>query len=260
MRGKVVVVTGGSAGIGRATARAFGERGASVGLVARGRAGLDMAVKEIESSGGRAAIAVADVADSEQVDRAAAVIEEELGPIDIWINNAMTTVFSPFKDMNMDEFKRATAVTYLGSVYGAKTALDRMEARDRGVIVQVGSALAHRSIPLQAPYCGAKHARQGFFEALRSELLHDGSGVKIVMAHLPAHNTPQFNWCHTRLPRKPQPVPPIFQQGGGGPGNCLGRRAPPQKRGVGWGINRGYDGNQSFGGTLCRSLSSADQL
>lgn len=209
--GQVVVITGASAGVGRATARAFGRLGASVGLVARGSEGMEAAAKEVEAEGGRAAILTADVADPGQVEEAAARAEEELGPIDVWVNNAMATVFSPFGEISPEEFRRVTEVTYLGTVHGTLAALSRMRRRDGGTIVQVGSALAYRSIPLQSAYCGAKHAIKGFTESLRCELLHEGSNVRISMVHLPALNTPQFHWCRTRLPGHPQPVPPIYQ-------------------------------------------------
>jgi NAD(P)-dependent dehydrogenase (short-subunit alcohol dehydrogenase family) len=208
---EVVVVTGASAGVGRATVRAFAERGASIGLIARGRDGLEATREEIESLGGRALVLVADVADAEQVERAATAVEDAFGPIDIWVNNAMVSVFSPADEMTSADYQRVTEVTYLGYVYGTLAALKRMLPRDRGVIVQVGSALAYRGIPLQSAYCGAKHAVQGFTESVRCELLHDGSNVKITMVQLPALNTPQFNWVKSRLPRKPQPVPPIYQ-------------------------------------------------
>ena len=208
---EVVVITGASAGVGRATARAFGRRGAHVGLIARGREGLEGARADVEKQGGRALVLPADVACYEQVESAAGAVEKEFGPIDIWVNNAMTTVFSPFREIRADEYKRATEVTYLGAVYGTMAALKHMLPRDRGCIVQVGSALAYRSIPLQTPYCGAKHAIRGFTDSLRSELLHDKSGIHLTMVHMPALNTPQFNWCKTRLPRHPKPVPPIFQ-------------------------------------------------
>lgn len=208
---EVVVITGASAGVGRATARAFAERGAKVALLARGQEGLAGAAADVESRGGRPLPIQTDVADSDQVERAAEAVEKEFGPIDIWVNNAMTTVFSPFREISPAEFKRATEVTYLGAVYGTMAALKRMYPRDRGVIVQVGSALAYRSIPLQAPYCGAKHAIRGFTNSLRTELLHDGSQVHLTMVQMPALNTPQFGWCKTRLPRHPQPVPPIFE-------------------------------------------------
>ncbi|HQE28669.1 MAG TPA: SDR family oxidoreductase, partial [Phycisphaerae bacterium] len=210
MKPEIVVVTGASAGVGRATARAFGRRGAWVGLLARGD-GLEAAKKEIERLGGRAVAIHADVADENQVDAAAARVEAELGPIDIWVNNAMTTVFSPFWEITPQEYRRATEVTYLGSVWGTMAALKRMLPRDRGTIVQVGSALAYRAIPLQAPYCGAKHAIRGFTDSIRSELLHYGKNIHLTMVQLPAMNTPQFSWCKTRLPNHPQPVPPIFQ-------------------------------------------------
>ncbi|HEX7232039.1 MAG TPA: SDR family oxidoreductase [Candidatus Binatia bacterium] len=211
MDSQVVVITGASAGVGRATARAFGQRRAQVGLLARGRDGLEAAKQEIEAAGGKALVFAADVAHPEQVEAAAQAVEENLGPIDIWVNNAMTSVFSPIKEMTAEEFKRVTEVTYLGSVYGTLAALKRMLPRDRGVIVQVGSALAYRGIPLQAAYCGAKHAIQGFIDSLRCELLHDHSNVRITMIQMPALNTPQFSWVKSRLPNKPQPVPPIFQ-------------------------------------------------
>ncbi|HET9528800.1 MAG TPA: SDR family oxidoreductase [Blastocatellia bacterium] len=210
-RAEVVVITGASAGVGRAVAREFGKQKAKVGLLARGRDGLEAARAEIESLGGEAIVLPADVADPEQVEAAAERVERELGPIDIWINNAMVSVFSPVKEMTADEFKRVTDVTYLGTVYGTLAALRRMLDRDRGTIVQVGSALAYRGIPLQSAYCGAKHAIQGFTESLRCELLHDGSNIKLTMVQLPALNTPQFGWVKTRLPGKPQPVPPIYQ-------------------------------------------------
>lgn len=208
---EVVVITGASAGVGRATAHAFAERRAHIGLLARGTAALDAARAEVENLGGRAITVPTDVADADQVERAAEAIEQKFGPIDIWINNAMTTVFAPLREITAEEFKRATEVTYLGTVYGTMTALRRMLPRDRGTIVQVGSALAYRSIPLQAPYCGAKHAIRGFTDSLRSELIHDHSNVHLTMVQLPAMNTPQFSWCRTRLPRHPQPVPPIYQ-------------------------------------------------
>lgn len=208
---EVVVITGASAGVGRAVAREFGRRGASVGLIARNRNRLESAKNEIERLGGTALCLAADVANAEEVEHAAQRAESELGPIDIWVNNAMTTIFAPIHEIRPDEYKRATEVTYLGCVYGSMAALKRMLRRDRGVIVQVGSALAYRSIPLQAPYCGAKHAIVGFTDSLRCELIHQESKVQVTMVHLPAMNTPQFSWCRTRLPRHPQPVPPIFE-------------------------------------------------
>ena len=209
--GKVVVVTGASAGVGRAVVREFARQGAQLGLIARGRERLVATKREVEYAGSRAVVLPADVADAYQVGNAAQRVEEELGPIDIWVNNAMTTIFAPFLEITAEEFKRATEVTYLGAVHGTMAALKRMRSRDRGSIVQVGSALAYRSIPLQAPYCGAKHAIVGFTDSIRSELIHDKSNVHITIVHLPAMNTPQFSWCRTRLPRHPQPVPPIFQ-------------------------------------------------
>ena len=208
---EVVAITGASAGVGRATARAFARQGAHVGLLARGHDGLEGARQDVEAAGGKALILPTDVADADQVEAAAAAIEEVFGPIDIWVNNAMVSVFSPVKAMTPAEFRRVTEVTYLGTVYGTLAALRRMLRRDRGTIVQVGSALAYRAIPLQAAYCGAKHAIQGFTESLRCELRHDGSRIRLTMVQLPALNTPQFGWVKSRLPRKAQPVPPIFQ-------------------------------------------------
>lgn len=208
---EVVVITGASAGVGRASAQAFAREGARLGLLARGRAGLEAARREVEQLGGEALILPADVADADAVERAAVEVEARFGPIDVWVNNAMCSVFSPVKEMTPAEFKRVTEVTYLGFVHGSLTALKRMLPRDRGVIVQVGSALAYRGIPLQAAYCGAKHAVQGFCDSLRCELLHDRSKVRVVMVQMPALNTPQFSWVKSRLPNSPQPVPPIFQ-------------------------------------------------
>jgi len=209
--GRVVVVTGASAGVGRAVAREFGARRDKVGLLARGHDGLAAAAKEIEAAGGWAHAVPTDVSDAAAVERAAAEIERELGPIDVWVNNAMVSVLAPFTDVTPEEFQRVTDVTYHGYVNGTRAALTRMLPRDRGVIVQVGSALAYRGIPAQAAYCGAKHAIQGFTESVRCELLHHRSRVRIGMVQLPAVNTPQFEWVLSRLPRRPQPVPPIYQ-------------------------------------------------
>jgi NAD(P)-dependent dehydrogenase (short-subunit alcohol dehydrogenase family) len=210
-RGKVVAVTGASAEVGRAVVREFARQGAQIGLIARGRERLEATRHEVEELGGNALVLPADVANAQQIEAGAERVERELGPIDIWVNDAMTTVFAPFLEITADEFKRTTAVTYLGQVYGTMAALKRMHPRDRGCIVQVGSALAFRSIPLQSPYCGAKHAIVGLTDSIRSELIHNGSAVHITAVRLPAMNTPQFSWCRTRLPRHPQPVPPIFQ-------------------------------------------------
>ena len=206
----VVVVTGASAGVGRATVRAFARAGADIGLLARGIDGLRAAQGEVEAHGRRAVAISVDVANAADVESAAQRIEEELGPIDVWVNNAMVSVFAPVTTLSADEIHRVTEVTYLGVVYGTLAALKRMAPRDRGCIVQVGSALAYRGIPLQAAYCGAKHAIQGFTESLRCELLHDRSRVRVSMVQLPAMNTPQFDWVKSRLPREPQPVPPIY--------------------------------------------------
>lgn len=207
----VVVVTGASAGVGRATVQAFAGRGARLGLLARDRDRLEATRREVEAMGGRALVLPTDVASADAVESAAAAVEEAFGPIDVWINNAMVSVLSPIAHTPADEFKRVTDVTYLGCVYGTLAALRRMQPRDHGVIVQVSSALAHRSIPLQAAYCAAKHAVVGFTDSLRCELIHDGSQVRVTAVHLPALNTPQFSWVKNRLPRQPQPVPPIFQ-------------------------------------------------
>jgi NAD(P)-dependent dehydrogenase (short-subunit alcohol dehydrogenase family) len=211
MRRQIVVVTGASAGVGRAVVRAFARAGADVGLLARGVDGLEGARREVEAEGGRALVCPTDVADAAQVEAAAERIERNLGKIDVWVNNAMVSVFSPVTELQPDEIRRVTDVTYHGVVYGTLAALKRMLPRDRGAIVQVGSALAYRGIPLQAAYCGAKHAIQGFTESLRCELLHVGSNVHVTMVHLPAMNTPQFDWVKSRLPRKAQPVPPIYE-------------------------------------------------
>jgi len=204
-------VTGASGGIGRASALAFARRGDRVALVARGQEGLEGAARDIRLAGGEAIMVPTDVSDPKQVEQAAETVEAALGPIDVWVNVAFTSVFAPFSEIEPEEFKRVTEVTYLGFVYGTMSALKRMQARDRGTIVQVGSALAYRGIPLQSAYCGAKHATQGFHEALRCELLHDGSNVHVTMVQMPAVNTPQFSWVLSRLPKHPQPVPPIYQ-------------------------------------------------
>lgn len=208
---RVVVVTGASAGIGRAVARMCGARGDAVGLLARGETGLDGAARDVHAAGGRALPIVTDMADAAAVDRAAAQVTDAFGPIDVWINVAFTSVFAPFHRITAAEFGRVTAVTYLGFVHGTMAALRRMRPRDRGTIVQVGSALGLRSIPLQSAYCGAKHGIEGFTESLRTELLHDRSAVAVTMVTMPAVNTPQFAWVLSRLPERPQPVPPIYQ-------------------------------------------------
>ncbi len=210
-RNKVVVITGATAGVGRATALAFAKQGAKVGLIARGEEGLESTRREIELAGGEAVACSADVAEASALDEAADRIVRELGPIDIWVNNAMATVFAPVDDITPDEFRRVTEVTYLGGVYGTMAALKRMRARDRGVIVQVSSALSVRSIPLQSAYCGAKHALSGFIDALRCEMIHACSRIHVTAVQLPAMNTPQFEWARNKLPRRPQPVPPIYQ-------------------------------------------------
>ena len=208
---QTIVITGASAGIARATARRYGRRGANVGLIARGQAGLDGAVRDVEEAGGKALAISADVADYEQVEDAARQVEEFFGPIDVWINVAFSSVFAPFSEVSAAEFRRVTEVSYLGFVYGTMVALNRMKARDRGTIVQVGSALGDRSIPLQSAYCGAKHAINGFTSSLRCELLHEHSGVNVTVVQMPAVNTPQFSWVRSKLPNHPQPVPPIYQ-------------------------------------------------
>ena len=205
------MVTGASAGIGRAVARRLAQRGDAVALLARGEEGLEAAAEDVRRAGGTPLPISVDVADFEAVDAAAERVEKELGPIDLWVNNAFSSVFAPFPEIGMDEFARTTEVVYLGYVHGTRAAMSRMLPRDRGVIVQVGSALAYRGIPLQSAYCGAKHAVQGFTESVRVELLHDKSNVRVTMVQMPAVNTPQFGWVLSRLPRNAQPVPPIYQ-------------------------------------------------
>jgi short-subunit dehydrogenase len=211
MERRVVVITGASAGVGRAAAREFAASGARIGLIARGAERLEATAREVREAGGEALPVPADVADAEAVERAAEHIERSLGPIDVWVNAAMATVFAPFHLVSPEEYRRATEVTYLGFVYGTMAALKRMRARGRGTIVQVGSALAYRSVPLQSVYCGAKSAICGFTDSIRSELIHDKVGVDITMVQMPALNTPQFDWARNKLRHRPQPVPPIFQ-------------------------------------------------
>ena len=207
----VVVITGASGGVGRATARRFAKDGAKIALLARGRGGLEAAAREVEELGSRALVLPTDVADADQVEAAAEATEEKLGPIDIWINDAMATIYAEFLDVEPDEYRRATEVTYHGMVWGTRAALRRMAERNRGTIVQVGSALAFRGIPLQAPYCGAKHACKGFTESVITEIRHHGWDIHVSMVHLAGFNTTQFTWGRTKLPKQTQPVPPIYQ-------------------------------------------------
>jgi short-subunit dehydrogenase len=207
----IAAVTGASAGVGRATAVALAKKGYDVALLARGKAGLDGAAEDVRRQGRRALPLAVDVSDAEAVDRAAERIESELGPIELWVNDAMTTVFAPSWDIDANDFRRAVEVTFLGQVWGTQAALARMRPRDRGTIVEVGSALSYMAIPLQSAYCASKFACRGYFEAVRAELLHEKSGIRMCMVHLPAVNTPQFDWCQTTLDRHPMPVPPIYQ-------------------------------------------------
>jgi NAD(P)-dependent dehydrogenase (short-subunit alcohol dehydrogenase family) len=250
-----VAITGASAGVGRATARKFARSGARVALLARGRDGLEATRKEVEELGGKALVVVVDVANADQVEAAAVQIEAELGKIDIWINNAMVSVFSPIKEMTPEEFRRVTEVTFLGCVYGTLAALKRMLPRDCGTIVQVGSALAHRSIPLQSAYCAAKHAMQGFTESLRCELIHDKSEVRVTMVQLPALNTPQFGWVKSRLPRKAQPVPPIFQPEVAAEAIYFAAHHPRREFYVGWSSVKAIIANKIAPGLLDHFLA-----
>jgi NAD(P)-dependent dehydrogenase (short-subunit alcohol dehydrogenase family) len=251
----VVVVTGAGAGLGRAIAREFGKHGAHVGLVSRGRDRLEDAKREVEAVGGKGLVLPGDVADPDAVEAAAARAEETFGPIDVWVNNAMVSVFSPAKEMTPDEFRRVTEVTYLGYVYGTLSALRRMLPRDRGTIVQVGSALAYRSIPLQAAYCAAKHAVVGFTDSLRCELLHDRSRVRLTVVHMPALNTPQFNWVKSRLRRKAQPVPPIFQPEVGAEAVYWAAHHDRRELLVGWPTVQAVWGQKFIPGLLDRYLA-----
>ncbi|MBL8660847.1 MAG: SDR family oxidoreductase [Rhodospirillales bacterium] len=207
----VVVITGASAGVGRATAIAFARRGYAVGLIARGIERLHEAKADVEAAGGVGLALPADVADASAIEAAAERVEQEFGRIDVWVNCAMATVFSPFAAMSAEEYRRVTEVTYLGQVHGTMTAVGRMRLRDRGTVVNVGSALGYHGLPLQSAYCGAKFAIRGFTESLRAELIHDGSRIRISMVVLPAVNTPQFEWARNKLPMRPQPAPPIYE-------------------------------------------------
>ncbi len=243
-RKRVVVVTGASAGLGRSIVREFARKGADIALIARGIEGLEGARREVEAYGGRALFFPIDVADAKAVENAAEETERQLGPIDVWINNAMNSVFSPVKKMTADDYKRVTDVTYLGQVYGALSALKRMVPRDRGSIIFVGSALAYRGIPLQSAYCGSKHAIEGFFDSLRTELMHDGSNVHISMVQLPAMNTTQFKFVKSRLPRKPRPMGTIYQPEVAAEAIEYASRNPRREYYVGWPTVKAIVGNK----------------
>ena len=254
---RVIAITGGSAGVGRATARRFARAGDAVAVLARGRDGLAATAADIERLGGRALTVAADVADAAQVEAAAARIERELGPIDVWINNAMTTVVAPVGEIEPAEFRRVTDVCYHGFVWGTRAALTHMRPRNRGTIIQVGSALAYRSIPLQAAYCGAKHAIRGFTDSLRSELLHDGVDIHLCMVQLPAVNTPQFDWCVNRTNHALQPVPPIFQPEIIADAIYQLSRHPRREVFLGWPAIEAIVGNKLVPGIADRYLASA---
>jgi NAD(P)-dependent dehydrogenase (short-subunit alcohol dehydrogenase family) len=250
-----VVITGASAGVGRATARAFAAQGAALALLGRGSDGLGATVKDVEAAGARAIALELDVADAVAVDDAAEKTESQLGPIDVWVNNAMVSVFSPVHQLSAEEVRRVTEVTYLGYVHGTLSALRRMRPRRQGTIVQVGSALSYRSIPLQAAYCAAKHAIEGFTESLRCELLHDGVGVRVTMVQLPAINTPQFDWVRTRLHRQPRPVAPIFQPEVAAKSIVWAAKHAPRELKVGWPTVRAVYANRLAPGLLDRYLA-----
>jgi NAD(P)-dependent dehydrogenase (short-subunit alcohol dehydrogenase family) len=252
---RVVVITGASAGLGRATARRFADEGAAVALLARGKDRLEAAASELEEKGSPVLALPVDVADAGALEQAAERVEEKLGPIDVWVNNAMATVYAPVAEVDAEEFRRVTEVTYLGSVWGTMAALRRMCPRDSGTIVQVGSALAYRGIPLQSSYCGAKHALQGFLESVRTELLHDGSGVRLTVVHLPALNTPQFSWGRTKMPKEPQPVPPIFQPELAADAIVWAASHPRRELWVGWPTVQTIFGDKLAPGLLDRYLA-----
>jgi NAD(P)-dependent dehydrogenase (short-subunit alcohol dehydrogenase family) len=252
---RIVVVTGASAGVGRATARRFAEEGDAVALIARGKERLKATMREVEALGGRALALPLDVAEPEALEAATERVEAELGAIDVWVNNAMVTVYAPVTRLAPEEFRRVTEVTYLGSVWGTMAALRRMVPRDRGTIVQVGSALAYRGIPLQAAYCGAKHGLEGFYDSLRTELLHDGSNVRITIVELPGLNTPQFSWGRTKMPREPQPVPPIFQPEVAADAIVWASRHPRRELYVGWPTVEAIVGNKIAPGLADRYLA-----
>lgn len=254
---RVIVITGASAGLGRAVARIFAQaEGARIGLLARGKEGLEAAKRDVEELGGSGLILPADVADADAVEAAATKVESELGPIDVWVNDAMTSVFSPIKEMTAAEFKRVTEVNYLGFVHGTLAALKRMLPRDRGHIIQVGSALAYRGIPLQAAYCASKHAIQGFMDSLRSELIHENSQVIVTMVQMPAMNTPQFDWVKSRLHKKAQPVPPIYQPEVGAKAVFYASEHRRREIFVGLPTLKAVVGNRLFPGALDRYLAN----
>lgn len=250
-----VVITGASAGVGRATARAFAARGAKIGLIARNTEALEHARTEIEARDGEAVVVTADVADAEAIENAAEEIESKLGPIDVWVNNAMTSVLGPVRDLTAEEFRRVTEVTYLGVVHGTLSALKRMLPRDQGVIIQVGSTLAYRGIPLQAPYCAAKHAIQGLHDSLRAELLHDQSNVQVCMVNLPALNTPQFRWIRNHMPRKPRPFGTIFEPEVAARAIVWLAENPRRELNVGWGTTQAIIANAFAPGALDHYLA-----
>ena len=252
---QTIVITGASAGVGRATAHAFAAPGVQIGLIARGTTGLQAAAAEVEKTGAKALALPLDMADPDAVEAAAERVENHFGPIDIWVNCAMTTIFAPFHRIKPEEYRRATEVTYLGFVYGTMAALKRMRERNRGTIVQVGSALSYRAVPLQSAYCGAKFAIRGFTDSLRTELLHDGVDVHLVMVQMPALNTPQFNWARNKLSRRPQPIPPIFQPEIAADAIVYAAKSRRREIWVGRSSVKAIVGNKLFPGLLDRYLA-----